>query len=136
MLRKLTKVTLAGLLGLAAVVLASGSAMTADDKVPTVKEIMKKGHAKTDGYIAKIKADAKEGKWDEAKEYAKTLAFFGEALGKNKPKKGTAESWKEQAAKYEASTKAALAAVEKKDAAAVNKALGSINCAGCHKGHK
>jgi hypothetical protein len=136
MLRKVMKVSLACLLGLAAVVLATGSARTADDKVPTIKEIMKKGHAKTDGYIAKIRADAKGGKWDEAKEYAKTLAVFGEALGKNKPAKGTEASWKEQAAKYEGSTKATLAAVEKKDAAAVNKALGSINCAGCHKAHK
>jgi cytochrome c556 len=136
MLRKVMKVSLAGLLGLAAVVLASGSAMTADDKVPTIKEIMKKGHAKTDGYIAKIREDAKAGKWDEAKEYAKTLAVFGEALGKNKPKKGGEESWKEQATKYQDSTKAALAAVEKKDAAAVNKALGSNNGAGCHTPHK
>lgn len=136
MLRKLMKVSLAGALGLAAVVLACGAGATADDKLPTIKEIMKKGHAKTDGYIAKIKADAKEGKWDEAKEYAKTMAYFGEAMGKLKPKKGGEESWKEQSAKYAESTKSALAAVEKKDAAAVNKALGGINCAGCHKQHK
>lgn len=136
MLRKLTKVTLAGFLGLAAVVLAAGAGISADDKVPSIEEIMKKGHAKTNGYISKIRADAKAGKWDEAKKYATTLAFFGESLGKNKPEKGTAASWKVQSKKYEASTKAALKAVEAKDAAAVNKALGSINCKACHSAHK
>ena len=60
MLRKLMKVGLAGALGVAALVLASGTeSVRAQDKekeVPTIKEIMKKGHAKTDGYIDKIKA--------------------------------------------------------------------------------
>lgn len=138
-MRKFAKISLAGLLGLAAVVLATGGDVGADDKkdekVPTIKEIMQKGHKGTDAYMAKIKTAAKDGKWDDAKEYAKTLAFFGEAMPKLKPKKGTEESWKEQTTKYAESTKATVKAVEAKDAAAVNKAL-MIDCKGCHTAHR
>jgi hypothetical protein len=140
MLRKLTKVSLAGAFGVMALVLATSAdrahAQDKEKEVPTIKEIMKKGHAKTDGYIDKIKATAKDGKWDEAKEYAKTLAFFGENLGKLKPNKGDEKSWEKLATKYKDNTKAALKATEDKDAKAVNKALGGINCAECHKAHK
>jgi hypothetical protein len=123
-------------LGVAAVALAAGAGYGADDKLPTIKEIMTKGHKGTDAYMAKIKADAKAGKWDEAKEYAQTLATFGAAMPKLKPSKGSAESWKALSEKYAASTKATLKAVESKDAAAVNKALGGINCMECHKAHR
>ena len=141
MLRMLTKPALAGVLGLMAAVLAGGAGGVRaedkkDEKVPTVKEIMQKGHKGTDAYIGKLKKLAKDEKWDEAKEISKTLAFFGENLGKNKPTKGDAESWEKLSKKYAESTKAAHKAVEDKDAKAVDKALGSINCAECHKEHR
>lgn len=140
MSQKLLRIALAGALGVMVVFLASGATVTADDKkdekVPTIKEIMQKGHKGTDAYIAKIRADAKTGKWDEAKDYAKTLAFFGENLGKNKPGKGDAGSWEKLTKKYAESTKAVLKGVEDKDAKEVNKALDSINCMECHKAHK
>src|SRR5207253_961776 len=107
-----------------------------DEKVPTISEIMTKGHKGTDAYIAKIKTAAKDEKWDDAKEFAKTLAFFGENLGKNKPPKGDEKSWKTLTEKYAASTKMVLKGVEDKDAKAVNKGLGMINCGECHKAHK
>jgi hypothetical protein len=137
MLRKLLRVTLAGALGVMAFLLAYGATATGDDKkedkVPTIKEIMTKGHKGTNAYIAKIKAAAKDGKWDDAKEYAKTLAFFGENLGKNKPPQGDADEWEKITKKYADSTKAVAKAVEDKDATATNKALGGINCGECHK---
>jgi hypothetical protein len=140
MLRKLTRVILAGALGLMAVVLAAGTGARAedkkDDKLPTISEIMKKGHDKTDGYIAKIRSAAKDGKWEDAQKYAKTLAFFGENLGKNKPTKGDAESWEKLTKKYAENTKLALKGTEDKDVKTVNKALGGINCGECHKVHK
>ena len=141
MLRMWTKPALAGVLGLMAVVLAGGAGgVRAEDKkeekVPTVKEIMQKGHKGTDAYIGKIKKLAKDEKWDDAKEISKTLAFFGENIGKNKPTKGDADSWEKLSKKYAESTKAAHKAVEDKDAKALDKALNSINCMECHKVHR
>lgn len=139
MTRKLLKVALTFKLGLLVAIVAWGaSTATGEEKkdVPTIKEIMVKGHKGTESYIAKIRADAKGGKWDDAKEYAKTLAFFGENLGKNKAPKGEADSWEKLTKKYAESTKAVAKAVDDKDASAVNKALDTINCAECHKAHK
>lgn len=141
MLRKLIRASLFGAFGVVAMTLAYGTAVTAadekkDDKVPTISEIMKKGHAKTDGYIDKIKAAVKGEKWDDAKEYAKTLAFFGENLGKNKAPQGEAESWEKLTKKYAENTKLVAKGVEDKDAKAVAKGLGGINCGECHKVHK
>jgi hypothetical protein len=140
MLRKFIRAGLFAALGLMAVVLAYGAGFAADDKkeekVPTISEIMTKGHKGTDAYIAKIRSEAKGEKWDDAKEHAKTLAFFGENLGKNKPPKGDEKSWKTLTEKYADTTKAVLKATEDKDAKAVNKALGAINCGECHKAHK
>ena len=141
MLRMWTKPALAGVLGLMAVVLAGGAGgVRAEDKkeekVPTVKEIMQKGHKGTDAYIGKLKKLAKDEKWDDAKEISKTLAFFGENIGKNKPTKGDADSWEKLSKKYAESTKAAHKAVEDKDAKGLDKALNSINCMECHKVHR
>jgi cytochrome c556 len=85
-----------------------------------------------------LAAPDSSGKWDDAKEYAKTLSFFGENLGKNKPPKGEADSWEKLTKKYAESTKAVSKAVDDKDASAVNKALDSIggSCMECHKSHR
>jgi hypothetical protein len=136
MLRKFLKMTLAGAMGLLAVVVSVGGAISADDKLPDIPEIMKKGHAKTDGYIAKIRGAAKNGDWDDANKYAKSLAMLGEALSKNKPPKGEAESWEKLTKKYVGNTKLVLKGTEDKDVKAVNKGLGGINCGECHKQHK
>jgi hypothetical protein len=142
MLRKFLKVTLSGALGALALVLAMSATSAQekkdkkDDKAPTIKEIMQKGHKGTDAYIGKVRAAAKDGKWDDAKEPAKALAFFGEHLGKNKPAKGDAASWEKLSKKYAESTKAVEKAVDAKDAKAVNKALDAINCKECHSVHR
>jgi hypothetical protein len=142
MLQKFLKVSLSSAIGAVALVLAMAAPGGAeekkdkkDEKVTTIKEIMQKGHKGTDAFIAKIKAEAKDGKWDEAKDHAKALAVFGEHLGKNKPAKGDEKSWEELTKKYAESTKAALKATEDKDVKAVNKAL-TIDCMGCHKLHR
>jgi len=140
MLRKMLRAGMFAALGMVSVVLAYGAGYAADDKkdekVPTISEIMIKGHKGTDAYIARIREAAKGEKWDDAKEYAKTLAVFGENLGKNKPPKGDAKSWENLTKKYAEATKAVLKATEDKDAKAVNKALGGIACGECHKAHK
>jgi hypothetical protein len=142
MVRKMIKVALFGMLGAMISVMSYGGITSADDKkdekVPTISEIMTKGHKGTDAYLAKIKTAAKGEKWDDAKEYAKTLAFFGESLGKNKAPKGEDASWEKLTKKYDENTKAVVKGVDDKDAKAVNKALGNIgsSCGECHKAHK
>jgi hypothetical protein len=141
MVRKFIRASLFAALGLFAVALSYGAAATPgqkdkDDKVPDISEIMLKGHKGTDSYIARVKNAAKDDKWEDAQKYAKTLAFFGENLGKNKPPKGDDKSWKKMTEKYAESTKAVYKATEDKDAKAVNKALGSIDCKGCHSAHR
>jgi hypothetical protein len=139
MVRKIIRACMFAGIGAVAVLLAYGTAATAgqkDEKVPDISEIMIKGHKGTDAYIAKIKGASKEGKWDEAEKYAKTLAFFGENLGKNKPPKGDDKSWQTMTKAYAAATKAVHKGTMDKDLKAVSKGLGGINCAGCHKAHK
>jgi hypothetical protein len=139
MLRKLIRATMFAAFGMVAIVLTFGASIAQekkDEPVPTIKDIMTKGHAKTDGYIAKIREAAKEGKWDDAKEYAKTLAFFGENLGKNKAPTGEAASWEKLTKKYSDNTKITLKGAEDKDEKAVTKGLGGINCMECHDAHR
>ncbi len=142
MLRKWTKPALAGVLGLMTMLLAYGGGATGqdkkdkDDKLPDIAEIMKKGHAKSDGYIAKIKDASKDGKWEDANKYAKDFAILGDALGKNKVPKGDEKSWEKLTKKYADNTKLVLKGTEDKDVKAVNKGLGGINCGECHKEHK
>ncbi len=138
MFRKLIRASLFAAFGMAAVLFAYGSVTaspTADEKLPDISEIMKKGHNKTEGYVAKINGAVKDGKWEDAQKYAKTLAFFGENLGKNKPPKGDAASWKKLTDKYAESTKAALKAADDKDPKALKAAL-NINCKACHDAHR
>jgi hypothetical protein len=140
MVRKLIRATLFAALSVVVVTLAAfATPVTAgakDDKLPDIAEIMKKGHAKSDGYITKIRTAVKGQNWEDAQKYAKDFAILGDALGKNKPPKGTEKSWEALSKKYANNTKLVLKGTEDKDAKTVNKGLGGINCAECHKAHK
>lgn len=142
MLRKLMRSALFAGLGLVAVLLSYGAASSADDKkkddLPDIHEIMKKGHNKTDGYLARIKGSAKDGKWEDAAKDAKSLAILGDALGKNKPPIGDAKSWEALCKKYSDNTAAVGKAVAAKDTKAVDSAVGAIqkSCGECHSKHK
>lgn len=138
MVRKLLPVSLFAL-GLMALNL--GSAATADDKkddLPDISTIMKKAHAKSSGYLARIGASAKAGKWEDAQKYAKDLIHAADALGRNKPPIGTPESWAALTKKYATNAKALADATEKKDPEAAKAALGklSMSCGECHGPHK
>jgi cytochrome c556 len=141
MVRKFIRACLFAALGLFAVALSFGTAATPlsatnDDKVPDISEIMNKGHKGNDSYLSLIRKAAKAEQWDDAQKYAKSLAAFGESLGKNKPPKGDAESWKSMTEKYAEATKAVFKATEEKNAKAVNTGLGKIDCKGCHSKHR
>lgn len=125
-----------GILVLVAFVAAvSLTAMAADEKAPTTKEIMAKGNK---GALPKIAAAAKAGKLEGVADAAKQLKAYGEALGKNKPNKGDEKSWEKLTAAYKENTAAIAEGVEKKDAKAVAAAAAAIgkSCGGCHGAHK
>ncbi|MDB5310561.1 MAG: hypothetical protein JWO38_4763 [Gemmataceae bacterium] len=142
MVRKVLRAALCAALGLGIVSLSVETVASAkdkkDEKLPDIPAIMKKAHAKTDGYLDKIAAEAKAGKWEDAETDAKSLVLAGEALGKNTPPKGDAKPWEKLSAKYVDSAKAVADATEKKDAKAVTAALGTIrkSCGACHSAHK
>lgn len=141
MLRTFIRASVVAVLGAIAMLFAFGAASATpqdkkDEKVPSINEIMTKGHDGPNSLIAKIKTAAKAEKWDDAKASAKTLAVYGESLGKNKQPKGDDASWKALCDKYAASTKIILKATEERDIKAVSKGLGGVNCGDCHKIHK
>jgi hypothetical protein len=137
MVRKMYKAMMFTALGIGVLGLAY-SASAADDKVPDISEIMTKGHKGTDAYLARIKSAAKDENWEDAQKYAKTLAFFGENLGKNKPPKGNDTSWEKLSKKYADNTKAVLKGADDKDAKATIAGLDAIgkSCMECHRAHK
>jgi cytochrome c556 len=108
-----------------------------DKKTPSSKEIMKKVNGKT-GLCAKCGELSKTEKWEDALKTAKDLKEMGEALGKNKPKKGEAESWEKLTKAYAEQTAAIFKAVEAKDADKVKSAIGAFTkgCKTCHDSHK
>lgn len=141
MVRKYIQASMFVVLGVFAVTLSYGSAATPgqkdkDEKIPDISEIMLKGHKGADAYMARIRDAAKNSKWEDAQKYAKSLNFYGESLGKNKPPKGDEKSWKMMTEKYAEATKAVLKATEDKNAKAVTTGLGGIDCKGCHSKHR
>lgn len=126
---------LAACVAVGAVVLAVSAAD--EKKALSIGEIMKKGHG-SKGLMKGIEAEAKDGKWDDAQKDAKLLKAFGEALGSNKPPKGSADSWKKLTDQYKSETAAIAAAAEKKDASGVVNAIKTLkkSCEVCHKAHQ
>jgi len=96
-----------------------------DDKPKfTIKEIMEKAHkSKLCGKVADGKA---------SKEEKDSLVEMYIALGKNKPPKGEADSWKEKTTKLVDAAKECVKD-EKVGGPQLKKA---VDCAACHKVHK
>jgi len=139
MIRKIAKMTACFAAAAFALTLGVGAITASENKADlTISDIMKKGHAKTGGTIANLKAAVKDKKWDDAKKAGAELKTFGDGLPGLKPPKGDDASWKKLAGEYKANTNAAAAAADKMDAEGVTKALTAIggSCGGCHKVHK
>ena len=138
MVRKITRSAVCFAVGLLAISLGVG-ALNAEDKkdVPSIEDIMSKSYSGKDKSLQKkIVAAAKAEKWDDAQKFAAEYKTLGAALGSNTVDKGDAASWKKLSAKYAKSTADVAAAAEKKDTAAVTKAIGAVNCKECHHAHK
>ena len=124
---------------LAALVLSfSVGTMWADDKIPSIEDIMGNQHSK-DGTLDKITAAVKKDdpEWDKiqdlSKEYAKEISL----LGKNKMPdgKGTAAQWKDWTKQISDSAKNVDEQAKKKDKEGLTKAIAKIKpdqCMRCH----
>jgi hypothetical protein len=109
------------------VVAGSGAFRAADDKPKyTIEEIMEKAHDKDNGILPRVVA----GKG--SKDDKQTLVELYTELGKNKPPKGEAKSWKDKTDTLLAAAKS-VAADEKDGVAKLKKAS---TCMDCHKVHR
>jgi hypothetical protein len=116
------------------------TSLGADDKDPTIKEIMTKAHKGGDAILSKLGKDLKADKpdWDADAKLSAELVKLGTALGKNKPPKGEKESWEKLTKAYVETAKALDAAIEKKekkDAVEDQKKLAGM-CKDCHTAHR
>jgi hypothetical protein len=102
------------------------STLRAEDEKPkmTIKDAMK--------LHAKEKLHEKVKKGEASKEELDKLIEAYEALGKNKPPKGSADNWKKLTDELLAATKDAK---EGKEGAA-KRYEAAVNCMQCHKEHK
>jgi cytochrome c556 len=111
----------------------------AQEKTPTIKEVMTKLHRGADCLRARLgkalKAEAPA--WDDVQQQTKEFARLAEALGKNRPPQGDKASWERLADEFGKQAKAMNEAAEKKSKAEVQATLAKLgNCATCHKAHK
>jgi hypothetical protein len=130
-----------GVLGLALLVgLTVVASRAEDDKSPSIKEIMTKAHKGGDSLLQKLgkelKADAPQ--WDDIEKQTKELVDLGTALAKNKPPRGTQESWDKQTRDYLSNAQDLAAAAAKKDKATALADLKKLqgSCMECHTAHK
>jgi cytochrome c556 len=125
-------------LTLALAVALAGTAL-AQEKVPTIKEIMARLNKPGGLYPAiskELKADDTD--WDEVQQSTKTFVKMAAALGKNTPPKGDPESWAKLTKEYADNARALDAAAGKHDRSAASAArarLGGDTCKACHKAH-
>jgi len=100
--------------------------MGADDKTPSIKDVMKKAHG------GKPKLCEKVATGKASKEEKQELVELYTALTKNKPPKGDADSWKEKTEALVAAAKACL----DDDKEGPDKLKKAVACKSCHEAHK
>jgi hypothetical protein len=127
--------------GLALAVLAALTALSAaDDKEPSVKDIMTKAHKGGDSLLEKLGPELKadEPKWDDIQKQTKELADLGASLQKAKPPRGEQESWDKLTKAYADNAKALDAAAQKKEQKAAQDDYMKLktSCMTCHRAHK
>jgi cytochrome c556 len=124
---------------LAAVVLGAAYLGTAAAKDDDIKDI--KGCMAFQGKVRKDVPDllkAKDPNWEEVQKQTKDWVAMAETLGKQKPPRGSDESWKKQSEKYLTTVKDVDSAAQKKDLDGMKKGLGMVggSCMGCHSQHR
>jgi hypothetical protein len=139
-MRKTWILAAAALAGLLLADFGADRLAAADDKVPTIEDIMQAVNKKKGGLHSDVGDALKMGSvdWDAVQKKTKSYAAMAEFLGKNDPPKGSKASWDKLTKTYADDAKALNAAAEKKDKstlATMHKKL-SGECAACHKQHK
>jgi cytochrome c556 len=124
----------AGLLGL---FLGAGAA---EDKVPSIDDIMSKAHKAKTGLRDKVANEAKKASpdWTDIQKNSQEFEKLATLLGKNDPPKGDKASWKKLCDDYVGDVKDLNAAAKKKDKdglIAANKKIGA-SCMECHDKHR
>ncbi|HEX4591306.1 MAG TPA: hypothetical protein VH120_15325 [Gemmataceae bacterium] len=112
----------------------------ADDKVPTIEDIMQKVNKKKGGLHADVGDALKKGTvdWDTIQAKTKQYATLADFLGKNDPPKGSKASWEKLTKTYADDAKTLNSAAEKKDKQGATTAWNKLSreCMGCHRQHK
>jgi cytochrome c556 len=128
------------LLGLAAVGLVLSNLGAADDKTPSVDEIMKAVNKKKGGLHTDVADALKAGSpdWTLLQDKTKKYAAFADFLGKNDPPQGDKASWAKLCKAYAAEAGNLNAAAQKMDKAATSASLAKLGktCMGCHQVHR
>jgi hypothetical protein len=118
------------------------TAVAQDDKLPTVKAIMKKLHGGKTALKSKVAAQLKtaDPNWEALQKATKEYEELGTALAKNDPPKGDKGSWDKLAGDFAKASKTLNTAATDKDkpgAEAAFKSLASgVSCKTCHTAHK
>jgi hypothetical protein len=127
----------AGVIGIA--VIAHGPTF-AEDKIPTIKEIMDRLHKGANPPIILIKRSLQSGDpdWEEIQKQTKEFVDLGKALGKNDPPMGDKASWTKLAKQYLENAKGMDAAAQKNDKRETLRYQAKLagSCTTCHKTHR
>jgi cytochrome c556 len=115
-------------------------AIAADDKHPSIDEIMKKVNNAKTGLHKKVGEGLKSAapNWDEMQKQMKDYTKLCSSLCKNDPPKGDKASWEKLCKAYAEEAKKLQEAVDKKDKDAANKAHKALSksCKACHDAHR
>jgi cytochrome c556 len=128
------------LLAFAGMAIVVGSSAFADDKTPTIKQVMgklTKGPKSLTPTIGKELKSAKPN-WTTIQAQSAEFATLASALCLNDPPKGDKASWDSLAKAYSDDAKALDTAAQAKDKAGALSAHEKLakSCMGCHKVHK
>jgi len=124
-----------------AIVAVAVPVVAAVEDTPTIETVMQKLHkGKAQSQFAKLKkqSEARPPDWEAIQKSTKDFVILGAALEKNDPPRGEKASWKTQADKYFANSKAMDDAASAKDLAgfqAAHKSIGA-SCKSCHDAHQ
>ena len=121
-------------------VLGLGLALRADDKLPSIEDIMEKAHANKTGLRAKIMDEVKKPSpdWAGVQKNAKEFLSLADALAKHDAPKGDKNNWKKLSKEYAEGIKDMEKSASRKDAKTVTATLQKLNanCTACHDAHR
>src|SRR5262245_43420295 len=115
-------------------------AIAADDKNPSIDEIMKKINHTKNGLHKKVGTELKTAmpNWTDLQKQMKEYTKFCEGLSKNDPPKGDKKNWEKLCKEYVENAKKLQDAIDKKDKTAATTAHTTItkSCKSCHDTHR